>query len=1028
MIEVIEKLSQLSALFHDLGKSSVAFQKRLRQPGPVNRKNLYRHEWVSLRLFLAFVGADDDVTWLRRLADPDAEDDASWLEPGRFLRDGLDSEASPPFKGLPPMAAAIAWLVLTHHRLPVIPVNDSFTGEQSWLGGKSPTFNPLHLPGLLDRVEHDWNEVRQSADTAEVVPHWQFAYDLPVLLPKWRAQAAKLAVDLQAVCAKCGGADWLDNPYVMHVARLILMLADHHYSSLSVDSAERVVGDGLVPLYANTDQNGRLKQPLDEHLLGVAHLAGVIARGLPDFERHLPRLMRHRGLEKRSGGERFGWQDVAADAAAAMREQAAGQGAFIVNMASTGCGKTLANARVLYSLAGTQDGLRATFALGLRTLTLQTGRSYREDLHLGEEELAIRVGGSDSRALFEYYQSQAESTGSASTQQLLEEDSHVVYEGQLGEHPLLRSAMHDKRIRALLSAPMLVCTIDHLMPATEAPRAGRQIAPMLRLMSSDLVLDEVDDFDLADLPALTRLVHWSGLLGGRVLLSSATLPPSLVDGLFQAYRAGRMHYESNRGLRRRTNRLLEIPCMWLDEFGVQQAACSDSPGFAGEHARFVRNRVQALTLASGHDGARRCGELLPLRIEAQQEQAVRCAFAVKVREAIVEAHKRHAEPCPQSGKRVSFGLVRMANIEPLFEVAQELLRLGAPEGHRIHLCVYHARFPLLLRSAIEQRLDTSLDRRKAEAVYDRAEIRQAIDGAHEPNHLFVVLGSPVTEVGRDHDYDWAVVEPSSMRSLIQLAGRVQRHREQPCQTPNMLIFDTNLRHFSPGRGRDGQPLAAFVRPGFEDECGLAGSLFRLRSHRLGKLLREEEYRTISAVPRIHPRAEQEPNLRLVDLEHSRMAERMLPKPRSVSSTISRFSKPDGFELDSACAWQFSRAALTWALPQQQPFRADSGCDAELLFLPDDDQERLLIHRIHEHDHRGKPLIYSAAESLVEHLNLEFGPRIAPWGQDDLMELLVEQADAKGLSLELCAQRFTTVCVPRSEQGWRYHPLLGFGMK
>ncbi|TBV11859.1 type I-F CRISPR-associated helicase Cas3f [Stutzerimonas kirkiae] len=1026
--EDIKLLAQMAALLHDLGKASVAFQQRLRQRAL--EKNLYRHEWVSLRLFLAFVGTDDDATWLRRLSEPNAQDDASWLAQGRYLRDGLDAEAPPPFKNLPPLAAAIAWLVLTHHRLPVMPVYDASTGQQGWLGRKSPTFNPAQLPDLLDRVGHDWNELRQSAAAADVAPYWQFTHDLPVLLPKWRTRAAKLATRLQALCAKAGKGDWLDNPYVMHLARLSLMLADHHYSSLPANSAERVRGDGPGPLYANTDQDGSLKQPLDEHLLGVARLAGSISHGLPGFERHLPRLARHRGLKKRSTNERFRWQDKAADAAGALREQAAGQGAFIVNMASTGCGKTLANARVLYNLADPQHGLRATFALGLRTLTLQTGRSYREDLHLGEDELAIRVGGSASRALFEYHQARAESTGSASIQQLLEEDSHVLYEGQPADHPLLARAMHDERIRALLCAPMLVCTIDHLMPATEAQRAGRQIAPMLRLMSSDLVLDELDDFDLADLPALTRLVHWAGLLGSRVLLSSATLPPSLVDGMFQAYRAGRLHYQRNRGLHGGQDGPLDIPCLWLDEFGVQRASCAEAQGFAGEHARFVQGRVQALTRASQRDGARRCGELLPLRIEAQQEPAVRRAFAAEVRAAIVEAHKRHAEPCPHSGKRISFGLVRMANIEPLFEVAQELLRLGAPEEHRIHLCVYHARFPLLLRSAIEQRLDTSLDRRKAEAVYDRAEIRQAIDATPEHNHLFVVLGSPVTEVGRDHDYDWAVVEPSSMRSLIQLAGRVQRHRNQPCQTPNILIFDTNLRHFSPARGRDGQPLAAFVRPGFEDERGLADAPFRLTSHRLGKLLHPDEYRTIGATPRIQPRPAQDWQAKrsLVDLEHARLAERMLPKPRSASTATSRFAKPDGFDLDAACAWQFPRASLTWALPQQQPFRDDPGRESELLFLPDEDQERLLIHRIHEQAQRGKPAIYTAAESLVEHLRLEFGPRIGPWGQDDLLELLAEQAEAQRLPLDLCAQRFTTVSVPDSTQGWRYHPLLGFAKK
>ena len=101
--------------------------------------------------------------------------------------------------------------------------------------------------------------------------------------------------------------------------------------------------------------------------------------------------------------------------------------------------------------------------------------------------------------------------------------------------------MHDPQVRSLLAAPLLVCTIDHLTPATESERGGRQIAPMLRLMSGDLVLDEPDDFDINDLPALTRLVHWAGLLGARVLLSSATLPPALVQGLFEAS-AKMMHF------------------------------------------------------------------------------------------------------------------------------------------------------------------------------------------------------------------------------------------------------------------------------------------------------------------------------------------------------------------------------------------------------------------------------------------------------------------------------------------------------
>lgn len=61
----------------------------------------------------------------------------------------------------------------------------------------------------------------------------------------------------------------------------------------------------------------------------------------------------------------------------------------------------------------------------------------------------------------------------------------------------------------------------------------------------------------------------------------------------------------------------------------------------------------------------------------------------------------------------------------------------------------------------------------------------------ERHHLFVVVASAVAEVGQDHDYDWAIAEPSSMRSLIQLAGRIQRHRKQLPSTPNLLILQKN---------------------------------------------------------------------------------------------------------------------------------------------------------------------------------------------------------------------------------------------
>ncbi|MDR0577592.1 MAG: type I-F CRISPR-associated helicase Cas3f [Candidatus Accumulibacter sp.] len=1023
-LEDIHLLARMAALLHDLGKASSAFQARLEKPS--GGSSLYRHEWVSLRLFFAFVGDDDDEGWLKRLAAPAAENEA-WQRPEHFFRDGADEKTRRPFSAAflarTPLAAAIGWLIVSHHRLPVLPVHEN--GGQAWLGKRSPVLGQSRqLKSLLEQVAHAWNAQERDASKGEdIAAYWRFEHGLPTVAPLWRKEAAKVAGRLMALRAK--RENWLADPYVMHLARLALMLADHCYSALPPGSPERVGGGGNKrgPLFANTaKEDGKIRhnQALDEHLVGVARNAAGIARALPGITRNLPRLARHRGLARRTAEKGFTWQNKAADAAMALRECGNEHGAFIVNMASTGCGKTLANARILYALADPRQGMRATFALGLRALTLQTGQSYRDHLRLDDDELAIRVGGAASRDLFDFYRRRAEADGSESRQALIEESDHVLFEGQTSVDGPLAKMTRDENIRRLLFAPLLVCTIDHLTPATEARRGGRQIAPMLRLMSGDLVLDELDDFALEDLPALTRLVHWAGLLGTRVLISSATLPPALVEGLYLAYRAGRRHFSRNRGPGGGVDRgEPEIACLWVDEFDAQALSVTERETFVEKHAAFARERARALLEKT--TPCRR-GELVPLAITAKDEDGIRREFAGTVREAMLRAHARHHETCPRSGKTVSFGLVRMANVEPLFDVALELFRLGAPAGARIHLCVYHSRFPLLLRSAIERRLDGALNRRDPQAVYDLPEIRAALDRSPEKNQLFVVLGSPVTEVGRDHDYDWAVVEPSSMRSLIQLAGRVRRHRQIPCpeDKPNILILEFNLRHFRAERGADGKRLAAFVRPGFESKAKEANAPFRLTHHNLARLLREDEYKVISAKPRILPRAEEarQPRQNLADLEHARLAEAMLPGSK---------------ELNAACCWENPQAALTWVLPQQQPFRDDSGeREVELLFLPKDgdepilDDDKPILHRV-EPGKGGKQDIYTEYESYLRDVPLEMlsGPRIAPWGKNDLPALLQEQAEARGESLYDCARRFTTVEVPENATGWRYHPALGF---
>ncbi|WP_298232149.1 type I-F CRISPR-associated helicase Cas3f [uncultured Azohydromonas sp.] len=1028
----IDLLAAMAALLHDLGKACAAFQKRLE--GRWDGRNDYRHEWVSLRLFEAFVGEDDDATWLARLAGPEAGRLEAWLGKDRLRCDQPESAFQSPFTTMvnAPLAQAVGWLVVTHHRLPVMPTTKD-DGSPAPLGSRVKVAAAQDLKDVLFKIQSTWNELPQSPDPKRLKRYWEFEHGLPVTTPHWQRQAARIAQRLLKLVQRPDrGADyhWLRQPYVMHLSRLTLMLADHHYSSLKIKDAERVEVPKGYPLQANTVKDGRGGQTLDEHLIGVAKVSRDIAHALPRFDEALPRLLKCRALRQRASQERFRWQDKAADLAAGLRERSRRQGAFIVNMASTGCGKTLANARVMYALADPVKGLRCAFAMGLRTLTLQTGREMRAKLGLGDDELAIRVGGAASRELFEYYEAEAERTGSASRQDLLDEDADVDFsEGREDGHPLLRRVLRDPNARKLLLAPVLVCTVDHLTPATESQRGGRQIAPMLRLLSGDLVLDEPDDFGLKDLPALTRLVHWAGLLGSRVLLSSATLPPSLVLGLFEAYRHGREHFSRHRSDRPSgTDAPPAVCCLWIDEFDRVQADCASREAFAQAHGAFARGRYQQLAKLAATEARRRV-ELIGLDLSgARGDKARYEGFAKQVLASAETLHRRHAETDSRSGKRVSFGLVRMANIEPLYEVALALYRLGAPEGLRIHLCVYHSQFPLLVRSAIEQQLDAALKRHEPKEVFERPDVRPRIDEYPEAEHLFIVLGTSVTEVGRDHSYRWAVAEPSSLRSLIQLLGRVRRHQPGPCGEPNVHVFSHNLRHFEqPGR-------AAFCRPGYERDDGE----FHLESHDLRQLLDGLDVEHLDARPRIVEAAPLRQQLRLADLEHARTAAEVLPTLPASASPVPAGRRTRGSaqapqrRLNAASWWcEPPQDALTTAfLPQQQRFRDDSGApEAELRLMPDEEGERYALVEMVDERRRGdreRPWLEvdEAQHKPVPNEAVQ-GPGIAPWGVTDYLEELQRLAQELEMSLFECALRYGAVTVPRNAQGWRFHPALGF---
>ena len=292
--ELVGLLSDLSGLLHDLGKATRVFQQRLKAPS--FEKNFIRHEWVSLRMFEAFVGDDEDAAWLKRLAEPTPADDARWIQ--QLRKDKPEDKVSSPFKRMrsAPLAQAIGWLVVSHHRLPNPPPETNLSAERSF-------------EDVLTLMQPAWNEPNFDViPEREVEGQWQFANTLPTECELWRHRTSRMAKRLLQMLGSAEGMlsnSPLGNPFVMHLSRLCLMLADHHYSSLQSPShpERRPVLNKLKQLHhkptvwANTTGAGKPNQSLDEHLLGVAQHAAEIARFLPGFQSHLPHLGKSSQIE-----------------------------------------------------------------------------------------------------------------------------------------------------------------------------------------------------------------------------------------------------------------------------------------------------------------------------------------------------------------------------------------------------------------------------------------------------------------------------------------------------------------------------------------------------------------------------------------------------------------------------------------------------------------------------------------------------------------------------------------------------------
>ncbi|RKG35136.1 type I-F CRISPR-associated helicase Cas3 [Acinetobacter guerrae] len=767
---------------HDIGKASKHFQHKLSSEMAKQKiKDDVRHEWLSMKLLqqLRKNNWDWPQAWqhlnkgLNRLVLGDREINAD-------SANSIENELE-----------AVDYLIVTHHGLL----------------GTEEKGDPVALP-------HYENHVRTLVPNIDQL---SCAGELPLSIFQSHQKRMQRLTGL----LPHNNADQLLywKALALH-SRAALIHADHIISAQQFSA----VKPEKVQLFANTKFKESEKgikeklqdQPLEWHLQQVGDRASRIAvQMMTDLNLS--------GLSEQSveyicqptAHPRFQWQNIAANALQKQIQKTPDTPVLIFNIAGTGSGKTRMNLRAACTLR--PDDLRISIALNLRSLTLQTGHALQSSMNLSEDEIAVIIGDTITQDLFEQ---------SKEKNEFIDEDENrpePMFDA-LGEDyelpewlkPLFTIEQKgiktiDQKAQTVLASPLLVSTIDYLIAAGEPHKQGHHVKALLRIMSSDLILDEVDGYDPKALIAVLRLVQLAAMYGRHVICSSATLSLTVAKTIHRAFESGiqmraALHQKPQKSIIAIIDNELK-PQVWLDS--SQQASA------------FQQKYQQHLDALQTHlltKPTYRLAALMPL------EETTVLSWKQAVLNSVQTLHNAHAWNFNQTDKKISFGLIRVANIKHAVRLAQYL----AEHLSEAKVACYHANDWLISRFYKEQRLDQLLTRHKDgkkrktgnEQIEQDHEMLALVKNSSCSSIPFIVVATPVEEVGRDHDFDWAIIDASSVQSIVQTAGRVNRHRLEKIQQPNIMIPQwnykyCNLRDQEKLKQQTKQIKAVFQYPGYE---------------------------------------------------------------------------------------------------------------------------------------------------------------------------------------------------------------------
>lgn len=834
------KITEIAALFHDIGKSNKGFQLTLDYgiKESIGVANKYRHELISFYMLLKLIEKkfdfyDSTITEkdlisniIETLSVPSSE---NFIINIRYVGNLLDFFTKQENWNRFPIINSILWLVLTHHKMPNSNIKDNNVFEFSEYVKES------YYPETNEYLKKFETFVKSTGITKFETIFTEFDVEKLKFLEDEQFNK-KLVDNFNFVLNNYDffyKISFLKNTFTKSkmpslltlISRPALVFSDYKASADKLYTGSRL--DNTA--YANTQLQGDVNVMCDTLLIHLTKTYQNVASSLrlfietnkvKDF-RNIKRPFISK-IEENSQDipNKFLWQETAKKSL--LQYQNEDSPFFGIIMAGTGCGKTRASLKFLTAL--NNEKLRITVALGLRTLSCQTHREYTKEIFSGLDNISNEVGlavgtclnnldrlsevdENDNNNVKDDILADIDTVTdfNGSTAEAMENDDDVdsfIDDNVNLENKILQIIAKTNKDKIIIDKPIVVMTIDNIMKAFKQDISSN-LRYLMRVISSDFVLDEIDDYDTKDLISISCLIYMLGYFRRRVFISSATVTPEISKTLFDFYQSGVMD---------NLNENKTIIYSFVNENNVEtykKDFNKTSPSiFVDDLNKFTTNVYDFISVKSS--------KFLKHRIDKVALSAV--TSIEQTYEVLYNSIKKlhHFNEIHYDDLTISTGFIKFNNIRDSQDFAMFLGdRSKIDDNYHVVWLNYHSHFMNLERFYIEDFLDTYMVRKSkkdpvlhskfgSEPLFATTQFQEHIKKAktlNKSNIIFVLSTTNIIEVGRDHDYDWAIIEPSSIKSVVQSLGRVKRHREInvhhsletiPTDYSNVLLFDRFL--------------------------------------------------------------------------------------------------------------------------------------------------------------------------------------------------------------------------------------------